>query len=187
VPQRQAQSFADHLRAGCGPHELAASAGGAASSAAQERGFLQRNLAVREPDADSLDAPRVLTFLGGQCHAARDEDARQIVHAGQRHHHRGQTLVAGRDAQDAAARGQRANQPAEQSGRIVTIRQAVEHRGGALRAAIARIGACARERNRAACMKLTGGFLDEKAHFPMSGVIAQRDRSAIGRAHATVG
>ena len=69
--------------------------------------------------------------------------------AGERHHHRRQALVAGRDAEHAAARRQRADQPAEDHRRVVAVRQAVEHRRRALRAAVARIGARGGERDRA--------------------------------------
>ena len=41
----------------------------------------------------------------------------------------------------AAARGQRADQAAEHGGGVVAIGQAVEHAGGALRAAVAGVGA----------------------------------------------
>ena len=69
---------------------------------------------------------------------------------GERHHHRREALVAGGDAEDAAPRRQRADQPPQHDRRVVAVRQAVEHPGRALRAAVARVGAEAGERHAAA-------------------------------------
>ena len=74
------------------------------------------------------------------------------------------------------ARRQRTNQPAQHHGRIVAIRQAIHHADGALRAAVARIGAEAGERHAAEPSNLLGRRLHEQPDFPMAGVIAQSDR-----------
>ena len=60
--------------------------------------MLERDFAVREPRADRLDARGVFSLRRQQRDAAGHEHARQIAARRERHHHRGQTLVAGRDA-----------------------------------------------------------------------------------------
>ena len=141
VRQRQAERLADDLRRGRGAEELAAAARAGAGPAAQVGGFLQGDLAVGEACADGLNLAGVLAFCGRQRDAAGNQYARQIAHGCQGHHHRGQTLVAGGDAEHAPARvGKRSDQPAEDLGSIVAIRQAVHHTGRALRSAVARVG-----------------------------------------------
>ena len=109
------------------------------------------------------------------------------MHAGQRHHHRRQSLVAGGHAEHAAARRQRSDQPAEHRGRVVAIGQAVEHRRRALRAAVTRIGAGARERDGARRLELACRRFHQQSDFPVAGVIAEGDRRAVGGANAAVG
>ena len=65
----------------------------------------------------------------------------KLPKAGQGHHHGRQALVAGGHAEHAAGVGDRADQPAEDAGRVVAVGQAVEHAGRALGAAVARVGA----------------------------------------------
>ncbi len=86
----------------------------------------------------------------------------------------------------AAARGQRADQAPEDGGRVVAVGQAVEHARGALRAAVARVGAVAGERHRARRLQLFRRRLHQQADFPVPGVVAQRDRRAVGGADAAV-
>ena len=90
--------------------------------------------------ADRLDLAGVFAVAGRQSHAAGDQHAGQLLRAGQGHHHGGQALVAGGDAQHALAARQRADQPAEDDGRVVAIGQAVHHPGRALGPAVARVG-----------------------------------------------
>ena len=97
------------------------------------------------------------------------------MHGGERHHHGGEAFVAGGDTDDAAARGQGADQAAEDSGGIVAIGQAVEHAGSALGAAVARIGDEARERDRAESGEFLGAFANLETDLPVAGVIAEGD------------
>ena len=105
---------------------------------------------------------------------------------GQRHHHRGQALVAGGDAEHALARGQRAHQAAQHDRGVVAVRQGVHHAGRALRAAVAGIGAGAGERDGVQRLQLARGFGHQQADFPMAGVIAERDGRAVCSAQAAV-
>ena len=59
--------------------------------------------------------------------------------------------------------------------------------GGALGAAVARIGAIARERNGPGGFQFLRGGFHQQPDFPMAGVIAQRDRSAVAGANAAMG
>jgi len=58
----ETQSFRDDLRRGSRAEELAPAAGTAARSAAEFRGLLERQLAMRETSADRLHLARVLAF-----------------------------------------------------------------------------------------------------------------------------
>ena len=93
-------------------------------------------------------APASSPTVGGQRHAAGHDDHREVALRGQRQHHRGQALVAGRHAHHAAPRGQRADQAAEHDGRVVAVGEAVHHAERALRAAVARVAHEAGERRR---------------------------------------
>ena len=187
VRQRDAQRLGDHLRGGRGAQELAAAAGRAAGAAAHRGGVLQVDQSVRVAGADGLHLGGVLGAARGQRHAAGHDHAGQVAAAGQRHHHRRQALVAGGDAEQAAAVGQRAHQPAHRHRRVVAVRQAVEHAGGALGAPVAGVRAHHRERQAA----LLGQRLGRRAHqlvdLPMTGMQAQRHRAAVGGAQAALG
>ena len=76
---------------------------------------------------------------------------------------------------------------AEDGRGVVAIGQGIEHSGCALAAAVARVGAIGGERDGAEGFQFLGGGVHQQADFPMTGVIAQGDRSAIGRADAAVG
>ena len=186
VAERHPERFGDDLRRGRGAEELAAAARGRTGAAAEIGGILQRNLTVHVAHANRLDARGVLALYRQQRDAARHEHAGQVVHAGQRHHHRRQAFVAGGDAEHAAAGRQRSDQPAEHRRRVVAIGQAVEHRRRALRAPVARIGAGAGERDRAGCLELTRRRFHQQPDFPVSGVIAEGDRRAVWRANPAV-
>ena len=110
----------------------------------------------------------------------------EIVARCERHHHRRQSFVARGDAEHATPRRQRSNQPAEHSGRVVAERQAVEHRRGALRSAVARIRARRRKRNRAGAFEHTSRGLQQQPHLPVTGVIPERDWRPIRRADTAV-
>ena len=119
---------------------------------------------------------------GGQRDAAGDDHAGKIGQPGHRHHHRRQPLVAGGDAQDALAQGQRSGQPAEDDRGVVPVRQAVEHAGRALRPAVARVGAGPGERDDLQAAQLLRRGLDEQADLPVPGVVAEGDRLSVGGA-----
>ena len=186
VGKREAESFGDDLRGGGGAEKLAAAAGRGARAAAEVGGLFEGDEAAGESRADGLDRAGVLAIGGRERDAAGDEDAREIVHGGEGHHHGGESLVAGGDAEDAGAARERADEAAEDEGGVVAIRQRVEHAGGALRAAVARVGAGGGEWDGAERFQLARGGLDEQADFPMAGVIAQRDGGAIRRAEAAL-
>ena len=178
VGDGQAECLGHDLGGGGRAEELAAAARAAARSTAERRGLLQREVAVDVADADRLNFTGVLPLRRRQGDAARHEHARQVGHAGQREHHRGDTLVAGRHADHALAPGQRANQAAEHGGRVVAVGQAVHHPGRALRAAVAGVGDHCGERHHAGPTQLFGGLPHEQADLPVARVVAERDRLA---------
>ena len=145
-PSDMPERFADDLRRRGRAEELAAAAGRRAGAAAEIGGFLERDLAVHEAHADRLHARRRPRPRSGSSVTppGTSTHGRSWLR-GQRHHHRRQPLVAGRDAEHAAPRRQRSDQPAEDRRRVVAVRQAVEHRRRALRPAVARIGARRRQ------------------------------------------
>ena len=106
--------------------------------AAGGRGFFERDFAVHVASADRLHLSGVFARGWRQRHAAGHEHGRQVVHRRQRHHHRRQALVARRHAEHSGPRRQRTNQPSQDDRGVVAIRQAVEHAGRSLRAAVAR-------------------------------------------------
>ena len=85
--------------------------------------LVERDLAVGEARADRLHLARVLAVRRRQRHAAGHEHARQVAQRRQRQHHRGQPLVAGRHAEHALARRQRADQPPQHDRRVVAVRR----------------------------------------------------------------
>ena len=180
VGKRQPECLGNDLRRRRRTQELAASAGTPAGSTTQLGGFGQRQLAVSEAGPDRLDLARVLAVSRRQGHTARDEYARQVPGTRQRHHHRGQSLVAGRDAEHALAARERPDQPSEHDGRVVAIGQAVHHPGRALSPAVARVRDHPRERDHVELPQLLGRILDEQADLPVARVVSQRDRPAIG-------
>ena len=177
--ERHAERFTHHLRRRRRAEELTAAARTGARAAQILRRVLQRNLVVRIPRAHRLHASRVFALFGQQRGAARNQDARELRRARQRHHHRGQTLIAGGHADHAVARRQRADLPPEHRRRIVPVRQTVEHPGRSLRASVARVGAVGRERHGAVRRKLLRRGLHQQPHFPVPRVIAERHRRAV--------
>ena len=186
VRQGQAERLAHDLRGRGRAHELAAAARRAAGAATHLGGVVEGDFTLGEAGGEGLDLGGVLAFLGAERGAAGHEDAGQVFRAGQGHHHRGQALVAGGDADDSAAGGQRANEPAEEDRGVVAVGQAVEHRGRAVRAAVAGIAHIAGEGRGAVRRQRAGGLLHEQADFPVPGVVAQRDRRAVGGADAAL-
>ena len=84
------------------------------------------------------------------------------------------------------AQRQRTGQPAKNNRGVIAIRQAVEHPGRSLRASIARIGAKAGKGNGLQPAKFFRRRLDQQSDLPMAGVIAERDRLAVRRAHSAL-
>ena len=109
--------------------------------------------------------------------------------ARERHHHRGQALVAGGDAEHArAASGSERISRRKTMRRVVAVRQAVDHARRALRAAVARVGDRSRRTARhSQALQLLGGRLHQQADLPVAGVVAERDRRAVRRAEAALG
>ncbi len=134
---------------------------------------------MSEAGADRLDLAGVFAVARRQRHAAGNEHAGQVLRARQGHHHRGQPLVAGGDAEHSLAARQRSDQPPEDDRGIVAIRQAVHHPGRPLRAAVARVGNHAGKRHDVEPPQFLGRLLHQHADLPVPRVIAQRDRLAI--------
>lgn len=140
-----------------------------------------------EADGEGLDLRGVFALFGAEGGAPGDEDAREMFRAGEGHHHRGQTLVAGGDADDAATGGERTDETAEDDGGVVAVGQAVEHRGRAVGTTVARIADVAGKRSRPVGGERARGFLHEQADFPVTGVVAEGDGRAVGGADAALG
>ena len=140
-----------------------------------------------EPCAEGLHRSRVFAGLRRQRDPAGNEHAGEVAQARQRHHHRGQALVAGGDAQHTGANGQRSRQPPQHDCGVVPIRQAVKHARRALRPPVAGVRAETREGDGFQPAKFLGGRLHEQADFPMAGVVAQSDGFAIRRPQPALG
>ena len=187
VGQRESEGLPDHLRRGRRAQELAAAARRRTGTATHVRRVFQGDLTVGVPRADRLDLARVLALFRRQRNAARHQYARQVMGSRQRDHHGGQPLVARRHADHAAARRQRPDQPPEDHGRVVAVRETVHHAGRPLRAPVAGIGAVTAEGDAAQRRQLLGGRLHEQSHLPVAGVVPQGHRRSVGRADSALG
>ena len=187
--QRHAQRLADHLRRRRGAQELAAAAGRGAGAAAQaSAASSQRDLAVREARADRIcTLPASSPSFGEQRDAARHQHAGQIVHrrpapssspAGpcRRWPRRARRCAW---AASGSAGGTRWPRRCDRAG-CRTCRSCP---------------ACGRRRDRCStpangiapsALQFLGGGLHQQADFPVAGVIAERDRRAVGGADAAV-
>ncbi len=105
----------------------------------------------------------------------------------QRHHHGGQSLVAGGDADHAHPGGQGTHQAAQHDGRIIAKGEGVEHAGGALGTAVAGVGAGAGKGNGIEGFQGDGCFGHQGAQFPVPGMKAEGDGCSIGGAQAAMG
>ena len=146
----------------------------------------ERHLAVREARAGRLNLARVLAFLGKQRDAAGDQ------HAGQSRVPASAIIMAGSPLSHVATPitprrvgSERIRRP-ENGGGVVAVGQGVEHARSALRAAVAGVGAIGGERHGAEGFQFLGRRLHQQPDFPVSGVIAERDRRAVRRADAAV-
>ena len=120
-----------------------------------------------------------------QRHAAGHEHRRQVAHAGQRHHHRGMALVArghadarrGASAASGSAAAARSPRRCDRPGcRTCPPCPACGRRTG--RSRTPANGTPPR------ALHFAGRRFDQQADFPVAGVIAQRDRRAVGGADA---
>jgi hypothetical protein len=179
VGQCQTERLGNYLACGGRPQELAPTTGTAASPAAKLGGRRQSYFAVRIACAERLHSAGILGPFGRQSYSTRNEHAGQVDHAGQGQHHRRQSLIAGGHAQDAAPAWKGADEPAQHDGGVVAIGQTVEHARGPLRASIAGIGATAGKWDGSQAFQFFRRRPHEKSDFPMTGVIAQGNRTAI--------
>jgi len=120
-----------------------------------------------EPHAERLQRAGVLTTARGKGDSAGHDHARQIPQAGDRHQHRGQTLVARRDASTPARNGSERASRRKITAASFRYGQTVEHPGRPLRAAIAGIGTKTGEGNGLQPAKFLRRGLDQQADLPM--------------------
>ena len=177
--QGQAQRLGHHLRGGRRSQELTTAAGRTAGPASQVGCLVQRNESMRESGSEGLDGARIFAALGRQRDAAGNQHGRQVQLGGQGHHHGGQSLVAGGHAEHPDPLRQGSDQPAEDNGRVIAIRQAIEHAHRALGATITGIGYTGSERQRLAVSKRLSRRPREETNLPMARVVAQRDGATI--------
>ena len=187
VREREAESLGDDLAGGGRAHELAAAAWRTAGLAAHLGGVFEGDFLAGETGRERLDFAGVLGVLGEERDAAGHENGWEIGRAGEGEEHRREALVAGGDAEHAAARGERAYQATKYDGGVVAVGEGVEHAGGAVGAAVAGIAHVTGERNRAVGGEGARGLLHEQTHFPVAGVVAERNGRAVGRADAALG
>ena len=128
---------------------------------------------------DGLDEAGILTALRGKRNPARDDCRRSVVEPGERHHHRGETFIAGRNAHHGLTGRQRTGEASKDNCGIVAIGKRVKHPRRALRTAITGVADKARKWRRALLAEAyrSGSYLE--ADFPVTGVVAEGDRLAI--------
>ena len=185
--QRHTERFCDDLRRRGGAEELASTARRSARAASHRRRVVEADQIVREARTETLNLSGVFGIARWKCHAARHDDAGQLLAAGQREHRCGQSLVAGCDAEHARRSRQRSDQPPHDDRRVVAIGQAVEHAGRALRSPVARIAAVDGERDGARRAQRLRRTAHQQSDLPVPGVVAEGDRLALLGAHATHG
>ena len=161
VREREAESLGDDLAGGGRAHELAAAAWRTAGLAAHLGGVFEGDFLAGETGRERLDFAGVLGVLGEERDAAGHENSWEIGRAGEGEEHRREALVAGGDAEHAAARGERAYQATKYDGGVVAVGEGVEHAGGAVGAAVTGIAHVAGEGNRAVGGEGARGFLHE--------------------------
>ena len=185
--QGHAQGFRDYLRGRSCSQELAATAWSGAGAAAHLRRRFQGDLLMGITGPNGLYFACIFARLGQEGDPTGDKDGRQFARRSQRHHHRRQPFVAGRDADHAHPGGQGPHQAAQHDGRVIAKGKRIEHAGGALGAPITRIGAGAGEGNGIEGFQSDGCFGHQRAQFPVPGVKAESDGCAIRGAQAAVG
>ncbi len=184
--QCQPEGLTHHLRRGRSSQKLTSSARRSTSPAPRLRRLFQRDDLVSKPSSDRLHFAGIFPALRHQGHAPGHQHAGQRQCSGERHHHGRQSLVARRDAHHARARRKRPDQASEDNRRVIAVRQRVEHARRPLRPPVAWIGASTRERDSAPPLHFPCSLRHQQSHFPVSGVISQRDRGSVLRPHPAV-
>jgi hypothetical protein len=133
-----------------------------------------------------LNFSRILARLRQKRDASGDKNGRILSRGCERHHHGGQSLVAGGDADNSLAGWERPHQAAQHNRSIVAKGQRVHHAGCALRAAIAGIGASPGKGNGVQRLQFTGGLCHKQAHFPVSGMETESNGLSIVGAQAAM-
>src|ERR1017187_595575 len=184
--QREPKRLSNYLR-GCGcAKKLATTARRGASATTYLRRILERNLPLREAHTDGLHLARIFARFGKERHSSRNEDTRQRAGRSERHHHRGQALVAGRHSDNPFARRQRTHQSPEHDSGIIAVGQRIQHPVRPLSAAVARIGACACVWDAVLIAEFAGGLGYQESYLPMARVEAKRNRRSVLRAHSAM-
>ena len=122
VAERHPQRFADDLRRRRRAENWQPPPGEAQARQPRSAASSQRDLAVGEAHADRLHLAGVLALVGSSVTPPGTSTHGRSWLRGERHHHRRQTLVAGRDAEHAAPRRQRADQAPENDRGVVADR-----------------------------------------------------------------
>src|ERR1017187_2334726 len=184
--QRKPKRLGNYLRGCSGSKELAAADRHSTCAAPSLRSVFKRTLLLRLACYAGLNLACIFARFGKQGDSARNEDARQRSGRSQRHHHRGQTFIAGRHSDNAFARWQGTHQPPEHDGCVVTVGQRIQHPIRNLGAAVPRIGACSGEWNAGLIAKLACSLSHQQPYLPMAGVEAKSDGRSVLRAHSTM-
>ena len=174
------------MRGGRRSEELAAAAGRTARLTTELAGGGERELAVREASADSLNLAGILAASRRERDAPGHEHARQVPHGGQGHHHGGQALVAGGDTDHSAPGRERPDQPPQDLGGVIAIGQRVHHSRRPLCPSVAGVAAVTSERDRALVSQLEGSLLHQQPDLEVTSVVAERDRRAVLGANAAL-
>ena len=183
----QTQGLGHHLRGGRSPQKLTAAAGRAAGPASQVGRLVQRDQSMRESGTEGLDGASIFAALGRQRDAAGNQHGRQVQLGGQGHHHGGQALVTGGHAEHPDPLRQGSDQPAEDNGRVIAIRQAIEHAHRSLGATITGIGNIGSEGQRLALAEGFGGGPREETDFPVTRVVAQCNGATVFGPNSALG
>ena len=142
---------------------------------------------MRESGSESLNGASIFAAFGGQRHPAGNQHGWQVQLGGQSHHHGGQALVASGHAEHPHPLRKGSYQTAEDDGRVIAKRQAIEHAHRALGAAITGIGNRGGKGQRLALAKGFSGGPREEANLPVPGVVTQRDGATVFSSNAALG
>jgi len=155
VRQGESESLSNHLCCCSGAKELASATRRCTGATANLSRVLKCYLILSKACADSLYFSRIFSRLRQQRNTSGNKNGRRGSRRCQRHHHGGQPLVAGGDADYAFLSGQRAHETAENNRCIISKGERIQHACGALRTAVAGVGASSGERHRAKSFQLT--------------------------------